>query len=262
MFTRSFLVGLFIPYVANEPWHSKINIRNKTLGECINSSRKSVLHEKNILPFKLRHVGLDGLLLCYGKSLDRYRYKSQDSFIVAGNNLAFRAGIPLNYLFSGVAGYGHKKNGQKRDDTSYGPNRKSIDKYRCIIQKFYIKRIGARAAKQGNALLYETQEDVEFQRDVGHHPFGQRGSGTHVHVVAQFLLYTGVRSLTLVGCDASNNGYSRKIHFKKKGRQRFKNMYPQWERFKLFMESCYPEVNVSVINPVGLKGIGWKEIVT
>eukprot|EP00232_Nephroselmis_pyriformis_P002198 CAMPEP_0182910598 /NCGR_PEP_ID=MMETSP0034_2-20130328/36416_1 /TAXON_ID=156128 /ORGANISM="Nephroselmis pyriformis, Strain CCMP717" /LENGTH=47 /DNA_ID= /DNA_START= /DNA_END= /DNA_ORIENTATION= len=33
-----------------------------------------------------------------------------------------------------------------------------------------------------------------------------------------------------------------------------------WEKLKVFMDQCYPQVNVSIIRPVGLKNIGWTEV--
>jgi len=238
--------------VSRQEHHDKY----QSIEYCEDSTIKSHINSKYISPFKDRHNGARGLLLCYGKSLDKYRHESRDNFIVAGNNLAFKTGVPIHYLFIGVAG------APGRTDTSYMPNMKIIDEYKCIHQKFYFQGIGSEAAKRGNAILYEHRKDVKFQRDVGKHPFGLRYSKTQVHAVAQFLLYTGIKSLTLVGCDAANNGYANRVGHEKGGMQRYHDMQGQWKIFKSFMEACYPTVNVTVLNPVGLKGLGWNEVYT
>jgi len=60
--------------------------------------------------------------------------------------------------------------------TSYIPHKKSVDKYRPKIGKFFITDIGEKNAKAGRAQLYETSGATGFQRDIGSHPIGMKYS--------------------------------------------------------------------------------------
>lgn len=74
-----------------------------------------------------------------------------------------------------------------------------------------------------------------------------------------FTLYTGVKRIYIVGCDATNTGYFY-------GEQQIVNKYlfnlpKYWGVFKNYAEIFYPDVEFISINPVGLKGL-FKDVYT
>ena len=78
----------------------------------------------------------------------------------------------------------------------------------------------------------------------------------------QFLLYTGISQLYLVGCDAGTGYVELQNHALKNLRnaKEIKAMLKQWKVAYDFVNSKYKNVNVTILNPVGLRGIGWREI--
>ena len=100
-----------------------------------------------------------------------------------------------------------------------------------------------------------------FNSQLGMYPFGMSSSTTQMHAVMQFLLFTGLRTIFLVGCDSSNNGYAKRIKFRKRGKQKFLNAEKGWKLMARFIEQEYPNTTIIVHNPVGLKAMrehGWK----
>jgi len=61
----------------------------------------------------------------------------------------------------------------------------------------------------------------------------------------QFILYTGVSRIYLVGCDIVGT-YGEGFE---------KTLRQLWKRFASFKEEYYPEVDIVSINPVGLRGV-------
>eukprot|EP00854_Cymbomonas_tetramitiformis_P007486 gene7486-8912_t len=98
--------------------------------------------------------------------------------------------------------------------------------------------------------------------DVGHYEFG--GSCSVVFFAVQFILYTGVDHLFFVGCDADDTGYTNKTSFRQSaGDPKPKLMEPsrvkrQWDEVPHFVRAHYPNVKIKVINPRGLRKIGWQ----
>jgi len=218
--------------------------------------------------YKGLHENSTGIALCYGKSLDLYKHKTEDEehrkIIVAGNNLVFRSGVPIDYLFLGVAGRGRRSG----YDTSYFPNKKEIDAFHSCKKKFFVtyrhekRNLSIFPRKQDTlAERYEVDKESAFTSQLDMLPFGMRGSTTQMHVVMQFLLFTGLRKIILVGCDSSNTGYAKKIKFKKHGVQKFIKAGMGWEVMAKFINVEYPQTRITVHNPIGLKHMnsyGWE----
>jgi len=227
------------------------------------ASKVSKINQHSILPFRGINKGKTAIGLCAGPSLDKYVHKDVDergdAVLVAGNNLVFKTGIPIDFLFLGVYGRGRPEG----YDTSYYPNKKIIDKYRCKERKFFAKYrdqpdLGPPLPKREKKVgQYEVDTGASFTADVGNYAFGMRQGGTQMFAVLQFLLYTKPRRIILVGCDAANTGYSRRISFKKRGRQKFERLTHGWVQMKTFADMNYPEISLHVHNPIGLVDIGW-----
>lgn len=79
----------------------------------------------------------------------------------------------------------------------------------------------------------------------------------------EFALFTHPESIYIVGCDASRGGHF--YYFNEKDASQFNpylnSLRVGWSRMKLFASKCYPDVKITSINPVGLKGL-FKDIYT
>ena len=108
---------------------------------------------------------------------------------------------------------------------------------------------------------YEVDKSSNFTSQLDMYPFGMSGSTTQMHAVMQFLLFTGLRTIFLVGCDSSNNGYAKRMKFRKRGKQKFQNAEKGWKLMALFIKREYPNTSIIIHNPVGLTAMrehGWK----
>ena len=252
----------------SEPIYASSALSGRSYEANSDSPNFSKINFKYLRKYKGLHKNSTGVALCYGKSLDLYKHKSKDeaqrTVIVAGNNLVFRSGVPIDYLFLGVAGRGRRSG----YDTSYFPNKKEIDAFSSCRKKFFVTY---RNEKRNLSILppkrdtlaerYEVNKESDFTSQLDTLPFGMRGSTTQMHVVMQFLLFTGMYKIILVGCDSSNTGYAKKIKFKKHGIQKFVRAGTGWEIMAKFINTEYPQTTVTVHNPVGLKHMnsyGWE----
>jgi len=232
--------------------------------------KKSSINKRNVLPFCNRHAGQSAILLGSGPTLKTFLLHSKvysfENIVTAGVNSVIYAGIPLDYLF--VFDKGKKVYRGKRD-SSWLENPEAFDAFECRIQKFYgyFKRspnFGPPIRSNSGAKLiegsYVTNKPLPLNKDVGHYQFG--GSVSTIFHALQFLLYAGVSKVYLVGCDAGT-GYAQledhalDNHRNKKG---IKAMLKEWKVAHDFIGNEYSNVNITVLNPIGLKGIGWREI--
>ena len=76
--------------------------------------------------------------------------------------------------------------------------------------------------------------------------------GSSIFSAAYFALYTGVKKIYLVGCDCSNQGHWDDTE----QTGNCMNILPRnWNTFKEFVKTFYPDVEIISINPVGLTGL-------
>ena len=176
----------------------------------------SNVNRKNVLPFRNKHVNQTAVLLCTGPTLQQYTHTMTDErgidiITVGVNGIIFSDTIResgLDYLFVQDTGrlskspYGHAFHNNVGDYT----------KFRCNIQKFYgiFKDIHIEPTdvelSEGNASRYEMRvpecgEILPLVDEVGHYTFG--GSCSVAFSALQFILYTGVSKIRLVGCDVT-----------------------------------------------------------
>lgn len=263
-----FLAHTFVLFfVSAESFHSTADLVRTNGDFNSHGSAFSRINYKYVKKYRGLHKNATGIALCYGKSLDLYKHRSEDEaqrpVIVAGNNLVFRSGVPIDYLFLGVAGRGRKRG----YDTSYFPNKKEIDAFQSCRKKFFVTYRNEKSSlsifpskRDVRAERYEVDKERPFTSQLDTFPFGMYGSTTQMHAVMQFLLFSGVQHIVLVGCDSANTGYAKKIRFKKRGTQKFVKAGTGWEIMAKFINSEYPKTTITVHNPVGLKNMssyGW-----
>lgn len=104
---------------------------------------------------------------------------------------------------------------------------------------------------------------MPFVRDIGNYEFGS--SCSVIFVALQFILYTGVKNLNIVGCDV-DGGYNAATVTKvgrakgTKGVSDPERILRVWHEAKAWCDREYSDRRIHVVRPVGLKRIGWSEV--
>jgi hypothetical protein len=174
------------------------------------------MNEASVLPLKNIHTNQTGILLGTGASLDRYVHSDFDDegnpVVTASIKSIIYTKLAVDYVvFSDRAG-----------PKGYDKNFRSIDAYKARKGKFYLhftsqktfapgsnpkwcRRGGAQAIEGKGASL----GTFPLVSDVGRYQFGS--SRSSIFIALQLLLYTGVKSVYVVGCDSSiYSGYASK----------------------------------------------------
>lgn len=84
---------------------------------------------------------------------------------------------------------------------------------------------------------------IEWQKDISNKPFY---GATIAQPATQFLLYTGVKKVYLVGCDLGNSyndQYAVRV------------WTDAWKKLPPFLQENYPGVEIISVNPEGLTGV-------
>jgi hypothetical protein len=152
-------------------------------------------------------------------------------------------------------------------------NKEEVDAYQPGIGKFFGHFSGwstfgpsGEHVKAANASRYEVgkrpmcnQVATPMVRDVGDYNFG--GSCSTIFSAMQFVLYTGIQELYVVGCDVSagSGGYSASAKKSNvaagKKPANLGRMLHNWKMARHFLATHYPCVKVTVVRPVGLKQV-------
>ena len=96
----------------------------------------------------------------------------------------------------------------------------------------------------------EKQQFFVFPPDISISPF--KSYGTSMFVAFQFALWTHPDKIFLVGCDCSS-GHSALTG--SCNNHDFGYLINPWKKAKKFADEYYPDIEITSINPVGLKGI-------
>jgi len=198
-----------------------------------------------------------------GKTLAKFKLQRESidgrHVVTIGVKNAIRSHVPIDYIF--LAEQGPKVGG-----TGYASNAKFIDRYTCR-RKFFATYRDNRykgppmdAVKKNNGTLYEVESDSTaqspFVKDVGNYCF--YGCCSTVAVAMQFAFYAGFSSIYIVGCDAAKTGYAvPKFNPKTKAAAThpsapISRLIKMWKYAYAFANEHYPEVSVSLVNPVGM----------
>ena len=234
-----------------------------TRKELCYSPAQSALNEENILPYKGAHQAQSAVLLCPGPTLNEFHDQVDESgtnFVTVGMNgvifTEFVQKYGLDYFFIQDAGRGRQKKlgiefHLRTDEyTSFRPRRQAF------YGMFRTSDIGPteEEGRKANAKRYESEypacsQLVPLVADIGRYTFG--GSCSVAMSALQFILYTGVNHLKLVGCDV-HSGYAWGPNRDPSSNEKLLSM---WKLVPDFVARYYPDVLVEVIRPVGLKDI-------
>jgi hypothetical protein len=193
--------------------------------------------------FKDKHKGQSAI--CFGTGQTLNKYEDKYNVVKCGSNEIIYKDYKMDYYFLGDPG--SVKRGYLSDPESY-------DEYKPNIAKFYRKdgTKGYRGIKSKceNAIRYEIdgqRNGGKFNKDISE---GMYAFATISLECMQFLLYTGIKRIYLVGHDCNyNTGSFKSPDFRMKNQ----HILSAWQKLNGFLELEYPDVEVYSINPVSLK---------
>lgn len=215
----------------------------------------------DLIRFKNLHSDKIGMAFATGPSLKKFKFDkipgNRDDFIMTGvNDMIYYSDIDLDYYFCGD----HKNNtGSKITGIPYLDKIKSYKKNRLRCEMFCNVYVNGSEMPSHH---FTRQEAL----DIGANICGQttcsgancikkdiHGNEFYNHSIIfsslQFLLYTGVKKLYLVGCDAGGGS-----SFLEKDEVWPDTIIAEWGHFKEFLETEYPDVKIISINPNNLRG--------
>ena len=203
-------------------------------------------YNEHLKKFKDIHKNKTAILFATGPSIKDYIPFDNDEYIKIGSNRIYyypKILKKLNYFFFGSQYYTDNQHRNDLDRICLSDENKFIKlsaSYengtptgRGNITPEDSLRLGAHPFE--NNLLYFSN-DVSKYSMLGH---------SIVFPSLQFILYTGINKLYLVGCDGGfthgiNSGDSELLHW--------------WTKFKEFKDEYYSNVEIISINPNSLKG--------
>jgi len=207
------------------------------------------------LPFKDKHVGYSAILFGTGPTLKDYDFlEDNGTTLKVGVNGIIAKAIPLDYYFCGhvdarsqlylpmikdipvtYAKFAYVKfNGSRRSTQLDG------SKLTVCMSKLEAERLGL--------LPYEISSNVGFHDDITKHPLVN-------HLISfsalQFLVYTGIKVIYLVGQDATNIISCDDPEIDPN--RSIEAMQQVFTKFRRFAKR--KQVRIVSINPVGLTGL-------
>lgn len=234
------------------------NCQNVFLREAnrINQTNLSTarLHEKTFARFKNIHAGEEIVIVASGPTAKYYK-PLPNAVHIAVNRSFILDNIDFKYLFiqdfSGpTPTYINDLCEYKKDTCQkfFGLTMEYDIMHRVIPESYAIK---------ANALRYRTdwakisKFQPKFAYDLMSQPLGCFGS--IVFPALQFALWTNPKTIYLVGCDCTTDGYFnsnvKSPEFKPD------KIIEAYKKFKHFASVYYPDTKIVSINPRGLKGL-------
>ena len=251
------------------------NPNDEGKSKCV-AVQESTTNKRNVKAFWKKHVEDVGALFCTGSTLDAYGVRhpalyngtrGKQRVVTVGVNAAiFNEKIqPLDYTFL-------QDRGSKSGDTSFASNRAAMIAYEPREAKFFGFFPGQRNfspsdedAERANATQYEGWRKphcanplLPLVKDVGNFVFG--GSCSTSFAALQFILYTGVKKLYLIGCDVVG-GYGHSAH-KYGGKSRRVELGKQrkmWRESYFWTSTEYPCAEIIAVRPKGIRKVGFVE---
>ena len=213
------------------------------------------LHQKTFLPFKNIYAEREIVIVASGPSAKYYTKPVKDAIHIAVNRSFLLENVNFDYIF--IQDYSGPTKSYIEDLINYQPQ--SCAKFFGLTCEYGdMKRVIPESlACRANALRYRTDWapvrffEPKFAYDISTQPLGCFGS--IVFPALQFALWTNPKTIYLVGCDCTNDGYfnsaNRSTEFQPD------NIYLAYEKFKHFVKIYYPETKIVSVNPVRLKGL-------
>ena len=220
------------------------------------------------LPFKLKHADESAILYATGPSLNNFDVSllpEVPDVSVGVNSIIYHDDIGLDYYFCAHDVSKEYKNHPHRELNDEFPLLEKI-KSRCNSMQVFCAItfngdvfpdfFTVQEAGEMGAITYDLSGNSgaqHFQRDL---TVGPMYNHSIVFPALQFLLYTGVGRIYLVGCDCG--GGASYLNQKAKWVDRSgrpTDVVWNWHEFLEFKDTAYPSVEVISVNPQGLVGL-------
>ena len=213
---------------------------------------------KKLAEYRNAHKGRSAVLFLSGPTLAKYEAPEPDLITCGVNTVMFQR-QNLDYFFiQDVGNAGHAN--------SYVRRKEEYDAFKPHIAKFYGTTL-CKALKCDNATPYEFThgriiktkkakiEDPEIPADfsadlANKHP---AAAGSIAFPALQFLLWTGIKKLYIVGADITDGRRVGEV----RALQDYvaQNHLGRWIEFEQWSKQAYPDVEIVPLNPVGLLGM-------
>lgn len=233
--------------------------------------------------FKDIHAGKDGVIFNPGPSLKYFQFedfkKISDEFVAYGHKGVSHSDAVMAELTYYQFGDGHVERPDRFFEirARYPEMQTFASAYGCGEYKNRFSAETVEAIKKMNVIPIDTGNLYSFEKNIARYPMVNHFSGLGA---GQFLLYTGVKKIYLVGTDATvaldneerspYGGHSSAFaaehsQFTEPVAGYFfsnecssspdPHFLQWWIDFKEHAEDEYPDVEIISINPVGLKGV-------
>jgi len=206
---------------------------------------------EHFIKYKDIHKGKSAILYATGPSIQTYRpIGNSKDYIHIGVNRIYNYPLiieKLNYYFFGSEYYIDTKHRRAVDSIS---KRKDI----TIFSSSFEEGISHKIINRGNISPEDAREidAFPFENNLSYFTNNIAEYALLGHSIVfpslQFILYTGIKELYLVGCDGGFMAKDKKNHGED-------NLIYWWKKFKSFKEKYYRNVSMISINPVSLKGM-------
>jgi len=274
---------------SNYPFNIVDRNRFKVDPEILEQIRKEKRHwdrpvktpvNKPLEQFKDIHLGKDGVILNPGPSLKYFQFedlkKISDDYVAYGHKGVSHSDAVMAELTYYQIGDGHVERPDRfREVHARYPEMQTFaSAYGCGEYKNRFSAETVEQVKKMNTLPIDTGNFYRFEKNIALYPMVNHFCGLSA---CQFLLYTGVRKIYLVGTDstvaldnekygghstvfaAEHSQFTEPVagyFFSNEWSSRPEPHFLQWWiDFKEHVAEEYPDVEIISINPVGLKGI-------
>lgn len=223
------------------------------------------MHYNNVFSkFYNKHLGKEAVLFGTGPTLTDFDFNDIDGWSetikVGVNSMAYVDRIPLDYYFCG-------HDSSKESWHHHNQLEKSLfEQIKCrtdVTQKFCATRVNNRphplhfsddeAARMGTLRygITSLSGHQHIHKDIASHNLYNHSI---IFSALQFILYSGVKRVYLVGCDCGG-GFSFAFPEQSFSSSEAHSIYSNWVEFKKFLNNSYSDVEIVSIRPVGLKGL-------
>lgn len=236
-----------ISNILNHDYAESANLRN--LIQC------QSLHRETFGPYKNAFKGKTVVLVASGPTA-QYYHPLENVIHVGVNNACLLENVQLDYLFchdfymneerrSAIINY--KGNNCKKFFGRIPDNRMAACKK--TPSAMHVRRCPRYLVDEAGASEYYVYDQFQdrIAYDIEREPLSASGIA---FVALQFILHCHPDKIYLVGCDCSS-GFFYESDIK------FDNSYMirRWNAFKEYIDELYPDIRITSINPVGLKGL-------
>jgi len=204
------------------------------------------------------HAGRSAVLFLSGPTLAQY-VEPEPDLVTCGVNTVMFHRPELDYFFLQDVGRASHAN-------SYVSRQSEYDAFKPQIAKFYGSTLckslngggstpyqfsHAKLIKYNDARIEDPKVPADFSADLVNKP--PAAAGSVAFPALQFLLWTGVKKIYVVGADITDNRrIGEDVAIQDYANQ---NHLGRWREFEKWVAAAYPDVEIIPLNPVGLKGM-------